>query len=956
MSSNLLNTPKEQKENQSPFLEVADAEKQLLALIHIKGVLNPEVKDLYYRVRSGYEKLILNDNEDVELQDVEYSLWKLHYKHIDEFRKRIKQPSPDCYGTKLAILQNVISERFKSFLSEATDFYQNLIKKIRKCYGLPEDPLFYEKGGFSGAVEQTKLHECQYSCHRLFVCLGDLARYRELCKKIDSQRHNWSIAARYYFKATLVWPDSGNPQNQLALLATYIGDDFLALYHFVRSLAVKEPFPDVQTNLNFLFEMNRSSHLLSLSNKAHFNILNPYESSTSVTEPQLGCCSLNNDKINASDQTSCLKNDLWSLFVRMTSFFLLESSLEEFPCIFATTMKELDSLMALDDDKLKATLEAYQQIDSARTGPYRSLQIVAVLIFLINCMTESLQNEVSKEKNNLQQPTLVQLALTTTFICTGRLVGRCLRGNPLASPLLPAVLVFVEWLVGTVEKVDAYDTCEEVRISISYFFDTFVNLLNQLKGDKGECKYQDCSALWEDYELRGFAPVAKAHGSLDFTTHPKLGGIFDSRNICRASRIICAAMRIVDRSDDSPRWILYNNLAGKFYTKESKRLLDQKEEVTKSSSDPDVKELKGLQKIEDEANKENGKGMAAESGTQPGENGKSIATEEEEVILFRPITRYNSAPLSTSPTTDGETSAEDSDDHSACSDDCLRHATSLLIAQNTMEHNEQEPLSKDNLAFPAGPPSLNAWVLNNLSSDRDKEKGRSDDFKSVLSPIDEITSASLAGLSISEKEVNYAPYSPPLYTAPLPSAPLLPDDSTWFSRSSEKIKETDGILGPSPRSSYTNWSANHVPLSYAPSIYQPGHGMSSSEWLRQYTNQNMNRATNQAWPVQFYAPENFLGCEGSRYDFFDRWGNPLSPNRFVYLESPLHHAGSPIVHVEDEQSREQLLHNYQRPSPHGYATVTELGAEQPSLLQYLKEREWQLQRQPQVRGPAYMGN
>lgn len=40
----------------------------------------------------------------------------------------------------------------------------------------------------------------------------------------------------------------------MAVLATYIGDDFLALYHCIRSLAVKEPFQDALQNLILLFE------------------------------------------------------------------------------------------------------------------------------------------------------------------------------------------------------------------------------------------------------------------------------------------------------------------------------------------------------------------------------------------------------------------------------------------------------------------------------------------------------------------------------------------------------------------------------------------------------------------------------------------------------------------------------------------------------------------------------
>ena len=93
-----------------------------------------------------------------------------------------------------------------------------------------------------------------------FFGLGDLARYKELCEKPDVQSCNWSVAATYYLEATMIWPDSGNPQNQLAVLAIYVGDEFLALYHCVRSLAVKEPFLDAWENLYLLFEKNRLSN------------------------------------------------------------------------------------------------------------------------------------------------------------------------------------------------------------------------------------------------------------------------------------------------------------------------------------------------------------------------------------------------------------------------------------------------------------------------------------------------------------------------------------------------------------------------------------------------------------------------------------------------------------------------------------------------------------------------
>ncbi|GAY34536.1 hypothetical protein CUMW_012010 [Citrus unshiu] len=156
------------------LVEVANTDKQLVTLIHSKGLLCPEVQELYHRVCSSYEKILLNDYDQAELQDVEYSLWKLQYRHIDEFRKRIKKSSVSDNtmtqsGANVQRSSDNHIEGFKSFLSEAMAFYRNL----------------------------------------------------------------------------------------LAVLATYVGDEFLALYHCVRSLAVKEPFPDAWNNLILLFERVR---------------------------------------------------------------------------------------------------------------------------------------------------------------------------------------------------------------------------------------------------------------------------------------------------------------------------------------------------------------------------------------------------------------------------------------------------------------------------------------------------------------------------------------------------------------------------------------------------------------------------------------------------------------------------------------------------------------------------
>ena len=107
-------------------------------------------------------------------------------------------------------------QAFKSFLLEAAEFYQTLIVKLRKHYGVPEEALFHKKGCVSTSFEPEPLQKCQYLCHRCLVCMGDLARYKQHYENLDAQKQNWSVSATHYLEATRIWPDSGNPQNQVS--------------------------------------------------------------------------------------------------------------------------------------------------------------------------------------------------------------------------------------------------------------------------------------------------------------------------------------------------------------------------------------------------------------------------------------------------------------------------------------------------------------------------------------------------------------------------------------------------------------------------------------------------------------------------------------------------------------------------------------------------------------------
>ncbi|CAN1807223.1 Nonsense-mediated mRNA decay factor SMG7-like [Linum perenne] len=678
-------------------------------------------------------------------------------------------------------------------------------------------------------VEPQRMQKLQFLWHRFLVCLGDLARYKEQCEKPGRQK--WSVPASHYSEATTVWPYNGNPQNQLAVLATYVGDEFLALYHCVRSLAVKEPFPDAWNNLFLLCEKNRSSSLPFVSDDAGFDFLKP---ASSVWK-------------NGEQHDDSVETSFWILMIRVVSFFFVDSSLEEFPGAFASAVKELEVLLSLDDTILKTQMESYEHMDSAKRGPLRTLQVVCVLIFAI----EHLRNNKEHKESTILS---MQWALTATFIVMGRLVDRCGKANaPSSGVLLPAILVFMEWLLTVFDEVETHASSLDDRATshaMSYFFGSLSKLLKQL--DSSE-KSVTTRPLWEDRELRGFAPLALPHATLDFSTHHGKAYSFEHGEGCRVRRILNAAKRIAERSN---------------------------------------------------GNRHHG-------------NGKSAALEEEEVILFKPLTRHNSAPIyNTRSSSFDNAIASSSGNQLVPADECLRRATSLLIAQNQAHHGDNDggftfhsdlsnfkrqpmmehtvtSLFSEPTTISAGPPSLKAWVSPSSSHEKTNEK------KHTLPPIDEaVVASSMSELTISD------------YSPPLPSAPLLPDDAQWANNNGGHLPVPHFLDHQHRPAGFSNWGLADGYSYYPPQ--QPPRRMTASEWLRQYRESQSRQQPSHTPPISMPLMRQGLPPIRDYYDEHDK--------RSSYWDGSLN-----------------------EPEP---------------LLQYLKEKEWLLHHQQgsNFRGPTFTGS
>ncbi|KAJ3507371.1 hypothetical protein NLJ89_g6337 [Agrocybe chaxingu] len=112
---------------------------------------------------------------------------------------------------------------------------------------------------------------------KALICLGDIARYRELynesngrpraghddmttprrgrnkrggAPELPIRPRNYDKAQQCYEQARLLVPYEGNPSHQLAILASYQKDSFASLIHYYRALCVRQPYDTAAENLN----------------------------------------------------------------------------------------------------------------------------------------------------------------------------------------------------------------------------------------------------------------------------------------------------------------------------------------------------------------------------------------------------------------------------------------------------------------------------------------------------------------------------------------------------------------------------------------------------------------------------------------------------------------------------------------------------------------------------------
>ncbi|CAM6014258.1 unnamed protein product [Sphagnum balticum] len=687
---------------QHRYNHALELEKQLRAVLQAKGPFDSHTRALRNNIRECYEAVVLEDHEFAETHEVEQAIWRLHYKQIDEFRAKIKKnnaaagPAVPIPGGKSASRQEVMHKilaAFKSFLVEATGFYHNLILKLRAKHDLPQDYLAFEVSIDDDEKRAAEVKRCALSCHRCLIFLGDLARYKE----VHGDGQDWSVSAGYYLQAYALWPASGNPHNQLAVLATYVGDELLAVYRYCRSLAVESPFLTSRDNLVLLFEKNRqlsavksetgkSGQISELPKAVEDKKSDKGDQKSFLGEVKHAIkeWKLEDTGMGANSASNLeLRKRFRMHFVRLYGILFTRTSLETFSDIQTTTMWELEQLLAGDDTSLEAGLGAdHSRIGMTSSGASDILQLVVILIFAVSNVNSGpeIQNQTYAEV--LQRSSLLQYAFSAAFECAGRLMRRCSKfREPASSPFLPAMLVFLEWLACQPEMAARSEVNEKQASARTFFWRQCVNLLNLLteigfsKVDQGPDPLQhqkDDSvkklALWEDYELRGFLPLLPTQSALDFSNRRPRVGTGDKKEFkIRVQRFLSAGRAVAKTLESTQKDIIYDFKEQKFYmagdVREEKK--DEALEVKETKSVKDEEESKvtdsGIHPSLNTMSTSSGWTTQTSAPEQPSAPSLMIPSvpvskkedEDEEVIVFKPLipTPWMSSSMSGSATT-----------------------------------------------------------------------------------------------------------------------------------------------------------------------------------------------------------------------------------------------------------------------------------------------------------------
>ncbi|KAI5285889.1 hypothetical protein KEM54_000222, partial [Ascosphaera aggregata] len=181
-------------------------------------------------------------------------LWEAHLK-MHENRTRKRTP----------VELRKLESHYIQFIKASQRFYRDLIAQIRSLFETVHEVELiaathefqyehYYTLGPKRQVDDATRERILTTCRGTLIRLGDLSRYREMELTTNPRLRTWNKAIAYYNLASIICPDSGMPQNQLAIVGLAEGNHLEALYRLYRSACSKDPHPSASENLHIEFK------------------------------------------------------------------------------------------------------------------------------------------------------------------------------------------------------------------------------------------------------------------------------------------------------------------------------------------------------------------------------------------------------------------------------------------------------------------------------------------------------------------------------------------------------------------------------------------------------------------------------------------------------------------------------------------------------------------------------
>ena len=409
------------------------------------------------------------------------------------------------------------SMTFSAFLTSASKFYVGLVAKLEQAFGLlsGDSPDYILPDDRS--PENELRHLGYLSCYRCYIFLGDLTRY---IRDIGGNSSEWMTAAKYYNRALRLFPTNGNPHNQLAVLATYVNDDFNAMYHYFRSIAAENPFPTSKENLVVLFEKNRAQ----------------------AENLQEALAPLLNGR-RRTPENRVLRDSFLVFFIRIHGIIFNKISAEKISQFKTLALKGFEDLL--------------QQRRSGDQGSGISepllLKVFAINVYAIwFCMAECDIHPGDSYAEKMKKSVILRHAAKIAVEFFGRTVRACQASKQLSDmPFLGPLSAFTDWFGENVTSL--MPTSSQDKGPWHQMWKAFISFLNKLLEGDPSLRYlgsnpasflpprSGADILREEIEMRGFLPFKEIHKKLSFSGIPLFDfspfEVGEDEDRCRAVRI-----------------------------------------------------------------------------------------------------------------------------------------------------------------------------------------------------------------------------------------------------------------------------------------------------------------------------------------------------------------------------------------------------------------------------------